>query len=220
MNVVSFGRSKKSDINLIHESKKGKSKKLTIKIKNKKLKIKIENANVFNVLSSIAVLKALGLDYNKTTSLYGTFKPSEGRGKIHDIKRYNKKFKLIDESYNANPYSMKIALENFSEIKKLNSKKYLIIGDMLELGNKSEIYHSKLSKLINSSDIDKVFVKGEKSLFTYKKLKKKKRGNVFQTNEDIDLVLKDIITNKDYLMIKGSNATGLNTVSKAMIKGI
>ena len=88
------------------------------------------------------------------------------------------------------------------------------------LGAKSEIYHKELSKLINSSDIDKVFVKGEKTLFTYKNLKKNKRGNILQCNEDADLILKNIITNNDYLMIKGSNATGLNIVSKAMIKGI
>ena len=90
---------------------------------------------------------------------------------------------------------------------------------MLELGKKSEMYHKKLSELINSSDIDKVFIKGEKSLFTYKNLKKDKRGNIFQCNQDIDLTLKNIITNNDYLMIKGSNATGLINISNAMIKG-
>ena len=91
---------------------------------------------------------------------------------------------------------------------------------MLELGKKSEIYHRKLSKLINSSDIDKVFVKGEKILFTYKNLKKEKRGNIFQCDGDVDLILKNIIANNDYLMIKGSNATGLNVISNAMIRGI
>ena len=90
---------------------------------------------------------------------------------------------------------------------------------MLELGNKSDVYHKKFSKLINSSDIDKVFVKGEKSIFTYKNLKKNKRGNILQTNQDVDLILKNIISNNDYLMIKGSNATGLNIVSNSMIKG-
>ena len=91
---------------------------------------------------------------------------------------------------------------------------------MLELGKKSVQYHKEISKLINSSDIDKVFIKGEKSLFTYKNLKDNKRGNIFQCNEDIDLILKNIIANNDYLMIKGSNATGLNTISNAMIKEI
>ena len=91
---------------------------------------------------------------------------------------------------------------------------------MLELGKKTDIYHRELSRLINSSDIDKVFVKGKKSIFTYKNLNKDKRGNILQCNEDIDLILKNIIANNDYLMIKGSNATGLNIISKAMIKGI
>ena len=90
---------------------------------------------------------------------------------------------------------------------------------MLELGSRSEFYHKELSKLINSSDIDKVFIKGEKSLYTYKYLKKEKRGNIFQSDQDIDLILKNIIANKDYLMIKGSNATGLNNLSKRIIKG-
>ena len=81
------------------------------------------------------------------------------------------------------------------------------------------IYHKNLSRLINNSDIDKVFIKGEKMIFTYKNLKKEKKGNIFQCDQDIDLIFKNIITNNDYLMIKGSNATGLNNISNSMIKG-
>ena len=90
---------------------------------------------------------------------------------------------------------------------------------MLELGLKSDMYHKNLSRVINNSDIDKVFIKGEKTLFTYKNLHKSKQGNILQNKDDIDFVLKNIITNNDYLMIKGSNATGLNILCKKMIKG-
>ena len=45
-------------------------------------------------------------------------------------------------------------------------------------------------------------------------------GNILQNEEDIDLSLSKMIANNDYLMIKGSNATGLNNFSKKMIKGI
>ena len=91
---------------------------------------------------------------------------------------------------------------------------------MLELGSKSNKYHEQLSKVINNSDIDKVFIKGKKTIFTYKQLNKNKRGNILQNTEDIDLNLRSIISNNDYLMIKGSNATGLNNFSKNIIKGI
>ena len=90
---------------------------------------------------------------------------------------------------------------------------------MLELGKKSETLHKNLSKVINNSDIDKVFIKGVDTLVTYKNIKKNKRGNIFQQDEDIDFTLNKIISNNDYLMIKGSNATGLNNLSKRIIKG-
>ena len=91
---------------------------------------------------------------------------------------------------------------------------------MLELGKKSEKYHKDLSKVINNSNIDKVFIKGEKTLFTYKNLLKSKQGNILQNKDDIDLILGSTIKNNDYVMIKGSNATGLNILSKKIIKGL
>ena len=130
-----------------------------------------------------------------------------------------KKFKLIDESYNANPLSVRNAIKKFDSIKKQNFKKYLILGDMLELGKKSETLHKELSKVINNSDIDKVFIKGIKTLVTYKNINKNKRGNIFQQDEDVDFTLNNIIANNDYLMIKGSNATGLNILTERIIKG-
>ena len=90
---------------------------------------------------------------------------------------------------------------------------------MLELGKKSDTLHKELSKVINNSDIDKVFIKGIKTLVTYKNINKNKRGNIFQQDEDVDFTLNNIIANNDYLMIKGSNATGLNNLSKRIIRG-
>ncbi len=217
--VITFGSSSKSDVRLIKIKTNKKIREIILKVKDSIFEIKISNININNVLAALAVLSELNLDLQKTTQTFKNFQPSEGRGKIHRIKRYKKKFTLIDESYNANPFSVKNALNNFSSIKKDKFKKYLLLGDMLELGKKSEIYHTQLSRLINRSDIDKVFVTGEKTLFTYKNLKKEKRGNILQCSEDVDSILKNIIANHDYLMIKGSNATGLNVVSKEMIKG-
>ena len=221
LKIVSFGKSKKSDICLLKIISGKKYEEILVRAGDKKLKFKKKGLNIYNILSSLAVFKELNLDYQKILRIYKYIEPTYGRGKIHKVKRYNKKFTLIDESYNANPFSVKNAIQNLSKIKKKNnSKKYLLIGDMLELGKKSKNYHENLSRLINNSDIDKVFVKGEKTLFTYKNLKKEKRGNIFQHISDIDLILKNIIAKNDYLMIKGSNATGLHKISNSMIKGI
>ena len=219
LNIVSFGNNNKSDVRLINKKRLKKINYVSIKVRDKLIKLQISNINLHNVLCSIAVIQELGLNIDKIKNTFKNFEPSDGRGKLHKISRYKKRFTLIDESYNANPLSVKNALQNFAEIKKKNFKKYLKEGDRLELGKNSEIYHKDLSKLINSSDIDKVFIKGEKTLFTYKNIKKNKRGNIIQCDQDVDLILKNIITNNDYLMIKGSNSTGLKNISNTMIKG-
>ena len=90
---------------------------------------------------------------------------------------------------------------------------------MLELGKKSRYLHKNLSKVINNSDIDKVFIKGAKIFVTYKGIDINKRGNIFQHDDDIEFIFNSIISNNDYLMIKGSNATGLSNLSKKFIRG-
>ena len=216
LKIVSFGGSKKSNVSFTLNRD---SNSFLIKTKDEIFPLKTKNINVYNVLSSIALLKELNLNPKKIIKYYKIHQPSEGRGRIYEINRYDKKFKLIDESYNANPLSVKNAIKNFSSIKKNKFKKYLLLGDMLELGKRSKILHKNLSKVINNSDIDKVFIKGSKTLITYKNIDRVKRGNIFQQEEDIDFTLNNIIANNDYLMIKGSNATGLNNLSKRIIKG-
>jgi murE/murF fusion protein len=218
--VITFGKHKKSDIRLNKKIIKNGVAKCIVSAINQPVNFETRDLNIHNILASIAILKTLELDFAKITSKFKTLESSEGRGKKYYVKRYNKKFEFIDESYNANPLSVKNAIKKLNLIKKDNSKKYLILGDMLELGNKSKKYHKDLSKVINNSDIDKVFVTGKETIFTYKHLKKDKRGNILQNNEDIDLSLENMISNNDYLMIKGSNATGLNDYSKKIIKGV
>ena len=216
LKVITFGLSKTAHVHPIKYKKQNLS---ILSVKDQILKLSLKKINIYNVLSSLAVLKELDLNLNKIIRHFKNYEPLEGRGKTHTVKRYNKIFKLIDESYNANPLSVKNAIKNFSSIKKQNFKKYLILGDMLELGKHSLKLHKNLSKVINNSDIDKVFVKGDKTLTTYKNIIKHKRGNIFQKDDDVDSTLCNIIANNDYLMIKGSNSTGLYNISNRIIKG-
>ena len=220
LEIITFGKHRDSNILLKKTIEKNGNFKIFVKIDNQNLDYELRDINIYNVLASLAVLNELKIDVTKIKSLIKNLQPTPGRGKNYNISRYKKKFRFIDESYNANPLSVKNAIIRLNSFKKEKLKKYLILGDMLELGQKSRKYHEEISKVINNSDIDKVFVKGKQTIFTYKKLNKNKRGNILQNIEDIDLNLRSIISNNDYLMIKGSNATGLNNFSKNIIKGI
>ncbi len=219
LKILSFGKSKYSDVHPISIKKNKNYCKVNIKVMNEKIVLKVRNINLYNILSTLAALKSFELKLKKVLRIYEKLVPTEGRGKIHEVNRFKTNFKLIDESYNANPLSVKNAIINLSNIKNNSSKKYILLGDMLELGNRSEFFHKNLSKVINNTDIDKVFVYGEKIISTYKHMKKKKQGNILQYKSDFDEVFSQIIKKDDYLMIKGSNATGLNTLSKNIIKG-
>ena len=217
--TISFGYSSKSNIYPIYIKQIKNKRLIKIKIFNETLILKINDINVLNILTSLAVLKNLGLDLNTIRNSFKSLESPEGRGKVYKIKRYKTNFRLIDESYNANPLSVNRAILNLSNIKKNSFRKYLLLGDMLELGNKSDFYHKKLSKIINNSDIDKLFVYGDKILKTYKYIYKNKQGNILQNRNDFDDIFSEIIRKNDYLMIKGSNATGLHHLSNHIIKG-
>ena len=84
---------------------------------------------------------------------------------------------------------------------------------MLELGKFSKILHLNMSKIINKSNIDKVYVYGRYIRHTFDKIKTKKKGTILKNIKDIKNLLKTL-QNGDYLMIKGSNSTGLNLLIK------
>ena len=75
------------------------------------------------------------------------------------------------------------------------------------------------SSQINYSDIDKIFVVGKSILETYKFVKKDKQGKILKNTKEIEKLIKNHINDNDFLMIKGSNATGLNDFAKKLKKG-
>ena len=179
LKIYTFGSHKKSDVRLIKIINKDNKSKVFVKINNnEKIVFFIRDLNIYNVLASIALLKVINVSLKKIKSKYEDFESSDGRGKKHKIFRYKKKFNLIDESYNANPLSVKNAINKLNLVKKDKFKKYLILGDMLELGSKSKRYHEEISKVINNSDIDKVFIKGKKP-FSHINILIKIKGGTF-----------------------------------------
>ena len=101
----------------------------------------------------------------------------------------------------------------------IQAKKLVLLGDMLELGKKSKKIHKELSTVINKSDIDKVFVYGKYIRETYNYLLRNKKGKAFKNLKEAYSHFGKIIRNNDLLMVKGSNATGLNRFSKNIKRG-
>ena len=109
--------------------------------------------------------------------------------------------------------SLKTAIENYNKINSKNSKKYLVLGDMLELGKHSNKQHKLISKVINQTKINQVYVSGKYIKETFKGLKSSKKAKILNKNFDIINLINDNLNNNDYLMIKGSNSTSLHKMT-------
>ena len=220
LNVITFGKNKKANVVLVNIKKNKNKFKVLLKINNNKKNFYISNnfenfiKNLMGVIGIISIFQnPLKLDKN----IFYKFKVPEGRGDILKIKINKKKINLIDESYNSNPLSLKSAIQNFNLIK-TNNKKHMILGDMLELGKHSKKLHRKVSKIINSTSINKVNVLGKYIVETYKNINIEKKGLILKENSQIFDLIKNNINNNDYLMVKGSNSTGLNRLVSSIKK--
>ncbi len=216
LKVLSFGiKSKNSIIKLKKIRKEGKKFRIFVKINKIKTNFIISNnfkSNILNILNALAVLSIFFDTAKLKANIFSDFVPPKGRGNIIKIKANNKNLNLIDESYNSNPLSLESAILNFDKIKNKKSKKFLLLGDMLELGRHSQKLHKSIASIINQTQIDKVFVKGREVLTIFNSISKLKRGKILNNNFEIIDLIKNELNNNDYLMVKASNATGLNNL--------
>ena len=222
LKVISFGiKNDKSNVKLIGIKKQGKNFKVEVQLNKSKRYFLLSNNfqnNIYNVLAAIAIMSIYINIFKLNKNIFINFKTPQGRGDFSKIKVNKKKFNLIDESYNSNPLSLKTAILNYDKINSKKSKKYLLLGDMLELGNHSKKLHQSIAPIINKTKIDKVFVKGNKATFIFENLLRHKKGRILYSKSQIINLIKNDLNNNDYLMIKASNATGFNKIVKD-IKG-
>ncbi len=214
--VISFGiKTKKANIKLFNIKKVKKAFKIKVKLNDKFKYFIISNnfqSNIYNILSALSVISIYKNVLKLNEKIFLDFRGPAGRGDHSTIKIGNKKINLIDESYNSNPLSLKSALKNYDNIDTKKYRKYLLLGDMMELGSHSKKLHQSIVPLINETNIDKVFVMGKMVREIFDNIVKVKRGRILENKSGIFELIKKDFNNNDYLMIKASNATGFNSV--------
>jgi len=222
LKIISFSKKNKANIKLekINRLKNISTLKINIYGRSRKFIIK-RNVEVYidNILASLAVISnCLNLD-SIGEKFFFNYKLPEGRGDYKYIRINKKNIHLIDESYNSNPLSLEFALNNFNKLKSNSKRKIILLGDMLELGKFSKKLHLEAAEIVNNIDINKVYVYGKKIVYTFNKIRPQKKGKILYSSKDVFNFLKNDIKDGEYLMVKGSNSTGLNTMTKKLKLG-
>lgn len=177
--------------------------------------------NILNSLAASAAAIHLGFDLQTIAS--GLKKLNSVAGRLLSIP-CNENLEVIDDSYNANPASMKAAIEVLSA---RAGFKIAVLGEMAELGDFSKKLHLELAKFIAQSEIDKVYllgtyaqemkqVLGTKAIAAESKLavldSLEKTDHIFEIKQDDSALVKTSI------LIKGSRSTSMDELVEMIIK--
>ena len=157
--------------------------------------------NFHNCCAAIIVGKYFNVELTEIKIALEKYTPENNRSQI--IQK-NDHYIILD-AYNANPSSMKVALENFKALKKTN--KVLILGDMFELGNSAEAEHQTITDLTKTLQFENVLFVGENFYRTHTNSMKLKNFEELK-NHLTEHKLKDFST----VLIKGSRGMALERV--------
>jgi UDP-N-acetylmuramoyl-tripeptide--D-alanyl-D-alanine ligase len=164
--------------------------------------------NVYHALPAASIGKLFGIDDSCIKQALEEFTPLSHRMNLTKIKN----FYIIDDCYNSNPASLKAAIEVLSEINHKN-RKVLILADMLELGEFAFDFHQQIGLLIDKTDINLLITYGELAGIIADTIKNPNiKRFKFKDMQDLLNKIKDILKERDLILIKGSRKMQLERV--------
>lgn len=171
-----------------------------------------------NSLAVLLTAKAFGLDIQAAAAALAEFSVPEGRGQRFVLTAKSGPFVLIDESYNANPASMRAAFALVGELPtpRKGGRRIAVVGDMRELGSQSGELHAGLSIDIKVNHIDLVFAAGPMMKHLFDVLPRRQQGAWRETAAELEPLLREAIEGGDLIVVKGSNASQMHVIVKAL----
>jgi UDP-N-acetylmuramoyl-tripeptide--D-alanyl-D-alanine ligase len=174
---------------------------------------------VANSLAVLAVLNALGVDIMRCLPVLARTTAPAGRGARTLLPADGGDILLIDESYNANPASVRAAIEAMATTPRdVHPRRIAVLGDMLELGEMSADLHRALKDAIDAGGVDLVLACGPMMKLLIEELAPAKRGAWAETSAELSQPMLDAVRPGDVVMIKGSLGSRMGPLVEALLK--
>jgi len=164
--------------------------------------------SVLNALAAAAVGLYFGISQEEIKKAFENFIPKSS--KRMEVLR-NKKYLVINDSYNSNPDSVRLGLESLKEYKTKKSV-HLVIADMLELGKSSKKEHYGVGLLVNKMKFNNLYTFGNESKYIFEGAKGIKNNFYFENKDDLVKILLKTVKPGDLVYFKGSRGMKLEEV--------
>ncbi len=231
--VITYGLSENIDVSAIQANFRQELEDKQVKIKGLGFKINyngsvvpvflsraVTNARVYSTLAAMAIGITFDMNLIKMAKYLSEDRILPGRmNPVCGIKSSL----ILDDTYNASPRALDFALKSLDEIKKHpDSKKWVVIGDMKELGLRSEEIHYNFGKKISKMGFDRLVCVGPeaKSLAKGARASVMNKENIFEFEDSLNAAefIKGKIEEGDVLLVKGSQAVRMEKIVEKIMK--
>jgi UDP-N-acetylmuramyl pentapeptide synthase len=218
--IVSFGSHRKADIRLDRVALQEDGSSVQAEVLGEAVAYRVGAPGRHLVQNSLAVLATahvLQVDLAGVLLALARFRAPKGRGERLPLQHPAGAFTLIDESYNANPASMRAALALLGQASPQGrGRRIAVLGDMLELGEAASAQHRGLASAVNEAGADLVFLAGPMMAELWRDLPDERRGAYAGSAAELEPILLQAIGPGDVIMMKASLGTRLGPLVDAV----
>ncbi len=168
-----------------------------------------------NSLAVLLAVEALGAPVACALEALAAFAPLAGRGSAQHVPVPGGEITLVDESYNANPVSMRAALDTLA---KAPPRRLAVLTDMLELGPEAARHHAELAEPIRAADIAATYLAGPSMRHLHEALPQGRRGVWAPDATELAPAVLAAVRPGDTVMVKGSNGSNAALIVKALVE--
>lgn len=214
--VFSFGESEAAQARLL--SYDGEEHVAEAEIFGRRLRYRIGAPGKHFAVNSLAVLTiahVFDIDLEQAAETLADFAPPKGRGRRETLAIGDGRLTLVDESYNANPTSMRAAFELIGAERSAR-RRIAVLGDMLELGPSAAELHAGLAKDLEAAGVDLLFTAGPLMARLYYAAPEHMRGAHRANAAELEEAVLFALAPGDVVMIKGSNGSRMARVVEAI----
>jgi UDP-N-acetylmuramoyl-tripeptide--D-alanyl-D-alanine ligase len=178
--IVGFGRGETAEARLVSCSLQDSGSDVVALIHGRRIEYRLGAAGehwVLNSIAALAVAEALGADVEQAAASLAGVSASPGRGARRFLRFGTGTVELLDESYNANPMSVRAMLAILARTEPAKGgRRLLALGDMRELGEGADAFHAGLADAVAASGAVQVFLCGPHMEALWRKLEPAQRG--------------------------------------------
>ncbi|WP_072396772.1 UDP-N-acetylmuramoylalanyl-D-glutamyl-2,6-diaminopimelate--D-alanyl-D-alanine ligase [Hyphomicrobium sp. CS1GBMeth3] len=218
--VVAFGQDGRADVRpkVAELSSEGTVMEVDVGGRQVHMRVAVPGIHIArNALAVAAAIDAAGGDLDEALPALAALAPPPGRGTRTELSFQGGRILLIDESYNANPASMRAALAVLGTVPRdAFRRRIAVLGDMLELGEYEKTHHVALKEAVDAAGTDLVFACGPNMAHLFSALEPSRQGAWAPSSQELRDPLFAALAPGDVVMIKGSNGSRMGPLAEAL----